>query len=433
MRVLAIIAEYDPFHNGHLYHLEESLLRTGADASVVFMSGCFTQRGLPAMTGKRLRARAAACCGVDLVVELPFVYAAGGAEMFARGAVRIMEGLGVVDFLSFGSESGDKDALAGVAALFAENPAELNGAIREEMGKGVSYPAARERAAARLLGSGAAALMRAPNNILAIEYLRELIAVGSGIQPVTIRRASAGVGETNEAAGVAGATALRTMFEADRREGDPFAYVPDAAGARVGLPAGGHPASSLDDPYRYMPDAAVCVIREHIEAGGRFVFADALFPHLVKSVITADASALSGMLSATEGLENRLATAVRRARCMDEAVRYTKTRRYTETRVRRLILHTVMGLTKDAMAAALTEPPYARVLAFSETGARLIRRAKKEGSIPVITNAHRERGALAPSPVTFGYDLRAAELYRLLECGNLAGFNEKNARPYRHT
>jgi predicted nucleotidyltransferase len=426
MRVLGIIAEYDPFHNGHLYHLEESLSRTGADASVVFMSGCFTQRGLPAMLEKRLRARVAVECGVDLVIELPFVYAAGGAEMFARGAVGLMNGLGVCDFLSFGSESGDPDALSRVAALFAGNTAALNEAVREEMGRGVSYPAARSRAAARLLGNGAAALMRSPNDILAIEYLRELIASGSGVAPVALRRVSAGVGEANEAARVAGATALRAMFE-----------------ARSG------PAAA-DDPYRYLPPAAACLIRGHLGAGGRLVFADALFPHLVRSVIAAgpdgagstafatDARVpgppvLSDILSATEGLENRLARAVRRARSMDEAVRYTKTRRYTETRVRRLILHTVMGLTKDAAAAALAEPLYARVLAFSETGARLIRRAKKEGSIPVITNANRERDALALSSVTFGYDVRAAELYCLLSHGDLAGFNERSARLYHPT
>jgi predicted nucleotidyltransferase len=417
MRVLGVIAEYDPFHNGHLYHLEKSMAETGAEASVVFMSGCFTQRGLPAMTDKRLRARVAAACGADLVIELPFVYAAGNAEMFARGAVRIMDGLGIVDFLSFGSESGDLASLSRIAALFAENSDALNGAVREAMRQGASYPAAREKAAAGLLGAGAASLMRSPNNILAIEYLRELMTTGSGVTPFTVRRAAAGVAGVNGLARVAGATALRAMFR-----------------ARYGGVSGSMGAT--DDPFEYLPDASGQALREHVKTGGRFVFADALFPHLVRAVLPAvvDGStgpALSEILSATEGLENRLASAVRRARDMDEAIRYAKTRRYTQTRVRRLILHTVMGLTKEAMSAALAEPPYARVLAFSEKGAGLIRRAKSVGKIPLVTNANRDRDALAPSPVTFGYDLRAAELYRLLGCGGLAGFNEISQRPVR--
>jgi predicted nucleotidyltransferase len=305
-------------------------------------------------------------------------------------------------------------ALSEIAALLADDSASLNGAIREGMAGGSCYPAAREAAVSGLLGAGAAALMRTPNNILAIEYLKELMLTGSGMAPLTVKRAAAGVGEANSEALVAGATAIRAMF----REGG--------------------------EPYGYLPDAVARAIEDHRASGGRFVFADALFPYLVKTVIAegqgspygADgetdrgaASSLSAILSATEGLENRLVKATRRARTMDEAVRFTKTRRYTETRVRRLILHTVMGLTKDAMSAAVAEPVYARVLSFSETGAKLIRRAKWEGAIPIITNANKEKDALLPSPVTFSFDLKAAEFYRLLETGYIANYNETSEPP----
>jgi predicted nucleotidyltransferase len=137
---------------------------------------------------------------------------------------------------------------------------------------------------------------------------------------------------------------------------------------------------------------------------------------------------LSEILSATAGLENRLISAVHRAGNMYEAVRYTKTRRYTETRVRRLILHTVTALTKESMAAAKAEPPYARVLAFNNVGAKLIRRAKNIGNIPIISNANREKPQLVPSQVTFSFDIKAAELYRLLQAKNIARFNEYTAR-----
>jgi predicted nucleotidyltransferase len=258
--------------------------------------------------------------------------------------------------------------------------------------------------------------MRDPNNILAIEYLKELTLLGSGIAPITIKRAAAGVRDVNSDASVAGATAIRAMF----RDG------------------GG-------EPYGYLPEAAARVIREHVSACGRLVFADAMFPYLVSTVISREPAtlrktddygclvgpALSDILSATEGLENRLAKATRRAAGMDEAVRFTKTRRYTETRVRRLILHSIMGLTKDAMSEAVSEPAYARVLAFSETGAKLIRRAKQEGHISVISNANKERDKLARSPVTFAFDVRAAEFYRLLERGCVAGYSEIGEIPYQ--
>ncbi|MDR0596330.1 MAG: nucleotidyltransferase family protein [Clostridiales Family XIII bacterium] len=417
MAVLGIIAEYDPFHNGHLYHLKESLTRTGAEASVCVMSGCFTQRGLPAMFGKRARAGAAAGCGVDLVIELPFVYAANNAEYFARGAVRILDGLGVVDFLSFGSESGEVAALSEVAALFADDSAELNAAVRSGMSDGLSYPAARDRAVAELLGAGAAALMREPNNILAIEYMKELRRQGSAIEPFTIKRYAAGAGEVNEGARVAGATAIRGMFErgGGRKEGD---------AAEGGAAADGMPHRGGDDPFAFLPESSANAMREYIANGSPLASAEALFPFLAYAVIMAGSGCAGGsagrgfelaeILSATEGLENRLVSAVRRASNMYEAVRYTKTRRYTETRVRRLILHTVAGLTKELMAAAEKEPPYARVLAFTEKGAKLIRRAKKEGGIPFVSNSRTEKELCAAAPVTAGFDRKAEELYGLL-------------------
>jgi predicted nucleotidyltransferase len=384
--------------------------RTGAEASVVLMSGCFTQRGMPAMLDKRLRARAASECGADLVIELPFVYAAGGADMFALGAIRRLDGLGIVDNLSFGSESGDIDALSRVAAIFAEDSKQLNDAIKDGMKRGASYPAARERAVRSLLGEEPAELMKDPNNILAIEYIKEIMKTRSAIAPVTVKREAAGMLDVNQGARIAGATAIRTMF------------------------------TNGEYPREYLPEATTRAIDERLGTGGRLVLPDDLFPHLVRTIaseqLTKAASGDSGderladILSATEGLENRLISAVHRARNMDEAVRFTKTRRYTETRVRRLILHTIIGLTKRAAAAATAEPAYARVLAFTEQGAKLIRRAKRKARIAVITNANRETPPLEPSKLTFAYDVKAANLHHLMEYGNIANFKEQSIKPH---
>jgi predicted nucleotidyltransferase len=277
--------------------------------------------------------------------------------------------------------------------------------------------------------------MRDPNNILAIEYLKAMRLCGSAIEPVRVKRLAVGPGGVDAGSGIAGASALRAMFAAMYEEGQ-------SVGDQCLLPVARTGSSRSGDhqyPYGFLPDDSARAIRDYIASGDPLVFAAALFPHLVYAVtmmqehrktnISERASCpLSEILSATEGLENRLASAVHRAHDMDEAVRYTKTRRYTETRVRRLILHTVLGLTKAQMAAAIKEPPYARVLAFSEAGAKLIRRAKRAGDIPIISNANREKALLSASPVTFGFDIKAAEFYRLLQKGNIAGFNEYTAR-----
>jgi predicted nucleotidyltransferase len=401
------------------------------------MSGNFTQRGLPAMLDKRLRAAMAVDCGIDLVLELPFVYAANNAEYFAHGAVRILDGLGVVDHLSFGSESGDADALSRVARLFADDSDSLNAAVREGMSGGVSYPAARERAVAALLGGRAAALMKEPNNILAIEYLKELRLLGSDIAPLTVKRHAAGVADADDSAGIAGATAIREMFRSVCvGEGRLWCNGNAAVDVDKTVAFDGEAGADIrygdaHDPYGFLPACSADAIREYLAGGGSLVFDDALFPYLVYAVIMAEragGSLLPEILSATEGLENRLISAVHRAANMYEAVRYTKTRRYTETRVRRLILHTIAALTKESMAAAKAEPLYARVLAFNNVGAKLIRRVKNIGNIPVISNANREKTQLVPSQITFSFDIKAAELYRLLQAKNIAGFNEYTAR-----
>jgi predicted nucleotidyltransferase len=273
--------------------------------------------------------------------------------------------------------------------------------------------------------------MKDPNNILAIEYLKEMRLLGCDIEPVTVRRHAAGLDEADARARIAGATAIREMFRLQHPGAGDEADGQQRTNAGHEADEQQHPGAGdgAGSPWAYIPAAATPFISGDVEGwGGSLVFDDALFPYLVHTVIAAEQGALSRIFSATEGLENRLISAVHRAHNIHEAVRYTKTRRYTETRVRRLILHTIMGLTKELMSEALEEPPYARILAFSETGAKLIRRVKKSGNIPVISNANREKTLLSSSPVTFGFDVRTAEIYRLLQTGNIAGFNECTAR-----
>ena len=208
MKTAAVIAEYNPFHNGHQYQLEETRKETGADFLLVVMSGNFVQRGAPAIVNKYARTKTALLGGADVVIELPALYALSSAEFFAGGAVTLLNRLNVVDFLSFGSESGNIALLESCARILAEKEAELNSAIMPLLKNGVSYPAAREQAlAAAVSGLGSAfasdispetltGLLGSPNNILGLEYCKALFSLRSNIRPFTLKRTDRGYHDT---------------------------------------------------------------------------------------------------------------------------------------------------------------------------------------------------------------------------------------------
>ena len=176
MKVTGIIAEYDPFHNGHRYQLERAVEMSGADAVVVVMSGSFTQRGTPAFYDKMARTHAALMNGADLIIELPYIYACNAGSEFARGGVGILERLGVVTDLAFGSECGDLDQLAEIAAVTSEmsNEAPFVSELRRLTGTGLPYPMAVCRAVSAVCGQRYGNILKSPNNVLGIEYLRAL-------------------------------------------------------------------------------------------------------------------------------------------------------------------------------------------------------------------------------------------------------------------
>lgn len=190
MNVAGIVAEYNPMHSGHLYHLQQTKELCGADYVVAVMSGSFTQRGEPAIYDKWLRAAAAIHNGVDLVLELPFAYACNSAEYFGAGSVGILDGLGCVTHLSFGSETGEVEPLREMAAFLAKEPAPYKVALKENLDKGLSFPKARELAVASTFGK--TDVLKEPNNILGIEYLKAIIRLKSKMEPVAVMRMGQG-------------------------------------------------------------------------------------------------------------------------------------------------------------------------------------------------------------------------------------------------
>ena len=194
MKVSGIIAEYNPFHNGHKFHIEQTRKMTGSDFVIAVMSGDYTQRGVPAITSKYLRTEVALLNGVDLVLELPLYYSVGSAEYFAIGAVSLLDKLGMVDSLCFGSECGNIRTLSQIASILIDEPTAYRSILQEELKRGTSYPKARSSALSAICSDSPECIqaLSTPNNILGIEYMKALLKRNSSIRPYTIKRQGSG-------------------------------------------------------------------------------------------------------------------------------------------------------------------------------------------------------------------------------------------------
>ena len=365
METAGIVAEYNPFHRGHAWHIAETRRRLGGDAPVVcVMSGHWVQRGECALADKWLRAALALDRGADLVVELPTPWAMASAESFARGAVSLLAATGVVDVLSFGSETGELAPLEeAAAALDAPDYPER---LRAALGRGLSFPAARQEAAG-------AACLSAPNNNLGVEYLRSLRALGSTIRPLTVPRQGAGH-DGPAAGGFASASELRRLLRAGRGE--------EAA------------------PYLTAPWSGELADMQHIE---RAVLAR------LRTMGEGDWGALPDGGGA-EGLPSRLAKAAREAVSLEDFYTRAKTRRYPHARLRRLALAAFLDLRAAERPAA---PPYVRVLGLGGRGRALLRRMKDTCPLPVIVKPAQARELDGPARTLFESEARYTDLYGL--------------------
>ena len=365
METAGIVAEYNPFHRGHAWHIAETRRRLGGDAPVVcVMSGHWVQRGECALADKWLRTALALDRGADLVVELPTPWAMASAESFARGAVSLLAATGVVDVLSFGSETGELAPLEEAAAAL-DGPGYPE-RLRAALGRGLSFPAARQEAAG-------AACLSAPNNNLGVEYLRSLRALGSTIRPLTVPRQ--GVGHDGPAAGgFASASELRRLLRAGRGE--------EAA------------------PYLTAPWSGELADMQHIE---RAVLAR------LRTMGEGDWAALPDGGGA-EGLPSRLAKAAREAVSLEDFYTRAKTRRYPHARLRRLALAAFLDLRAAERPAA---PPYVRVLGLGGRGRALLRRMKETCPLPVIVKPAQARELDGPARTLFESEARYTDLYGL--------------------
>ncbi len=374
MKTIGIIAEYNPFHKGHEAQLRLLQERFGADcAIVVALGGCFTQRGEAALFTKYARAEAAVQCGADLILELPLPWAASSAEGFARGGVGVLDALGCVDALAFGSECADPGKLERIAVLTAEEG--YDALLREALAGGIGYAAARQKALEALAGEALPEL-GARNDILGVEYLRALKAQGSAMTPLVLPRLGA----------FPPASELRGMAD----------FLPE------------------------LPEEAAKVFRRETSLGRRAEpeRLDAAILARLRSMTESELAALPG---AAEGLQNRLQKAALAAGTVEGLVALATTKRYPAARIRRMALAALLGIPAGAEKGL---PPYLRVLGLNERGARLLHNAKPV--LPVVTKPADGRGPI------FELEARACGIYALAfpEASQRRGDMDYKATPF---
>ena len=413
MGAIGIVAEYNPFHTGHALQLARTRELLGADLpAVAVMSGCWVQQADCAIADKWTRARLALMGGVDLVLELPTVWAVSSAESFARGAVSILNAAGVVEYLSFGSESGDMEQLRQVAACLDRG--EYPALLKEQLDRGLSFPAARQRAAEQLLGTDAAVLSR-PNNTLGIEYLRALHALGSPIRPVTVKREGAG---HNEAAVFSG--------QMSQEEADQLFWQHNTTLSATAI-RGYLTEGEWERMAPYLPQGGLELLRESAPELPVLARLERAILARVRTMSAEDWGRLPDAGTA-EGLPNRLERAGRTCTSMAEFFDLAKTRRYTHSRLRRLVLWAFLGLTAADVPAA---PPYLRVLGFSARGQELLKEMKKQAALPILTKPAQAKDLPEPGRRLFQLESRCTDLYDLCRAAPRPAGEEWTRSPVR--
>lgn len=375
MKICGIVAEYNPFHAGHAYHCAETRRRLGADTAIAAaMSGNFVQRGDFAILEKYRRAAMAVQCGVDLVVELPLAAALSSAEGFARGAVGVLDAMGCVTHLSFGSECGDLDGLRRAARC-------SRAAVRRHMDAGHSYAAAMQRTVADE-DPAAGALLASPNNTLGIAYCAALDAAGSAIRPLTVRRA--------------GAPHDSAQFHAR----------PSASFLRRAVLDGG-----LDACRAGMPAAAYAVLAAELARGGAPARAAACSQAMLAHLRRLTPEALLRYAGGSDGLHHRLHAAIRDGTSFAGICQAAQTRRYPLARVRRALLRAYLDVPADDPV----QPAYLRVLAIGPRGRAVLRAMRHSARLPVIIKPVQEKRLPDALQAGLRRDALADDLYALAQ------------------
>lgn len=359
--VLGIVAEYNPFHNGHLYHLEKSKRDTNSEYSIAVISGNFTQRGSTSLVDKWEKAQMAIANGVDLVIELPTLYATSSAENFADGAIKLLDSLKIVDYVSFGAETPNLSALDHLAEILYYEPKEYKALLSIELGKGLSFPKARENALMMYLNDqkNIRNILNSPNNILAIEYLKALKKYKSRINPYIIGRFESDYNSTKITGNIASSTAIRNMLK-----NNAFNILP-----------------------KLMPQSSCAILAKNLKTGHAIpdisVFEKEIIYNLRKMTI----NEIKELPDVSEGLEFAIKEAASSCNTIVEFLNIIKSKRYTTTRLQRILVYALLGITKKDIEVSKKTIPYVRVLGFNQNGKHLLSEISKANpKLQIITS-----------------------------------------------
>lgn len=383
MKAIGIIAEYNPFHKGHAYHIEETRKRTGADYIVVVMSGDYVQRGTPAFLNKYDRARMALLGGADLVLEMPVPFATASAEDFAACGVSLLKHTGIVDTLSFGSELGNTAPLMQIAKLLLSETPEMSAAIQSNLANGMTYPEARAAMAASVLGENVAAILASPNNILGIEYCKAILKQQASITPFTLQRQSAGYHDLTLETEYASASGIRTHLH--------------STNTSAILPAMNDSLPSYSEEILSARWQKECPLHEND------------FSALLGAALMQTKDHLTDYSDVSTELANRILKSLPGYFSFDSFADTVKSRQITRTRVNRALLHILLGITKDTVSAFKQADycPYVRILGFKKDSASLLTELKEHCDLPIITKMAGAEKQLD----TFGQELLKKEIY----------------------
>ncbi len=404
MKTIGIVSEYNPFHNGHKYHIENSKAKCGADFAVCIMSGSFVQRGEPAIFDKWARSKMAIEGGADLIIELPVVYSCQPAEIFAYGAMKILNSMNIIDFVCFGSESGDINLLSEIAEILYFEPVELKNIIKLNISKGFSYPKALSLSLSNYLKSSDdisnRKILENPNNTLAIEYLKSIIKLNSNIKPITIKRTN-DYNDLNIKDIISSASAIRReLYENGMSENLKLA----------------------------VPHFVWDIINNQLQLGNMPISLNKLSDIMLYQLRRMKSEEMKDIFNANEGIENRIKKYALSCSTVEELLENVKVKRYTRANLQRLIIHMLINITRSDTSLFKQDltPIYIRVLGFNDKGKFLLRLIKEKCKYPIITKVADFKTESPELARLFELDILSTDIYSLTSQGK----NKKAGKDY---
>lgn len=362
MKICGIISEYNPFHSGHKYQISKTREEKGADVIVSIMSGNFMQRGEPAIIDKWTRANMALSSGVDLVIELPVLYSLSSAEIFSFGAVSLLNALNSVDYISFGSEGGDAEPLKKISSFLSFEREDYKLKLREGLDKGLPFHTCREEALSFFLEEDLIPIMKSPNNILGIEYIKSLIKLKSNIEPFSIKRTGSSHNDDSISTSFSSASSIRKILKSK---------------------------DSKEILSSNMPKGSYEILKDLINSDYDFTFSDNMLP-FIKYKTYSDIKVLKNIPEGGEGLDYKLLKEINSSN-FNDLVLSIKSKRYTYTRINRLLTQFFIGFENfDILEMRKNPCPYARILGFNDKGKEALKIFKKSSSIPLINKIPRD-------------------------------------------